>query len=141
MFGYEHKPHPLGLMFNLNSINMFFEFNLKSKSNPLPNSLYLILLLPKSQKHLINKKYHKFVEQEKELYVEEHCEKCKSFNSKKKALESELIELISLKKPVENIKKEISTLVKTISLHKKQHSVLALDDIDDIYKRFLKIKS
>lgn len=127
MYGYESKPHPVGLMFHLNLMNKSLEINNMLISNPLPSQLYLILLLPKSQKHLVDKKYYQFMEQEKSLYIEEYCEKCKYFNKRILELEQNLPKTCD----------ECNQIKKTMSLHKKQHQILALDDIDDIYNRFI----
>lgn len=135
MFRYDSKPHPLGLMFNLAYINNNFSETSNLLSEPLPSTLYSILLLPKSHKHLINKKYHQFVEKEKGLYIQECCEKCKYFNVRIRELED-----LEKKQVTVSKKSELSQIKKTLTLHKKQHSVLALDDIDDLKTRFDKIK-
>lgn len=136
MFGYDSKPHPLGLIFNMNFINSKFLESVNLLSEPLPSTLYSILLLPKSHKHLIDKKYHQFVEKEKGLYIQECCKKCNYFNSKIKDLE---IKNSENKKQTE-IKLELSKIKKTLTLHKKQHYSIALDDIEDLKLRFDKIK-
>lgn len=142
MYGYETKPHPLGLMYNIKFLNAY-DYSLSS--SPILPSLYSILLLPKSAKHLINPMYHKFIDQEKSLYIEECCEKCKSFNKKIKELklkfgELETEELLETddetKKNLPKRNKELFTLSKLFSLHKKQHSVLNLDDIEEIKQKF-----
>lgn len=140
MFGYDTKPHPLGLMFNMNYINNNFLEAPSLLSDPLPSSLYSILLLPKSHKHLIDKKYHNFVEKEKGLYTQECCEKCKYFNVRIRELESKAEDLENAKQATSKIRSEVSKIKKTLTLHKKQHSVLALDDIDELKTRFDKIK-
>jgi hypothetical protein len=140
MYGYDTKPHPLGLMFHLQNFNNEFVNNQKILSDPLPSKLYLILLLPKSQKHLIDKKYYQFMEQEKGLYIEEYCEKCKYFNARIKELGGKITEFESKKQNASKTIEEFNKTKKTLSLHKKQHPALALDDIDDIQRRFNKIK-
>lgn len=140
MFGYDSKPHPLGLMFNMNYINNKFLEAPNLLSAPLPSTLYSILLLPKSHKHLIDKKYHNFVEKEKGLYAQECCEKCKYFNVRIRELESKAEDLENAKQATSKIRSEVSKIKKTLTLHKKQHAVLALDDIDELKTRFDKIK-
>lgn len=141
MFGYDSKPHPLGLMFNMHFMNIKFSEASHLISAPLSSTLYSILLLPKSHKHLIDKKYHQFVEKEKGLlYTQECCEKCKYFNLRIKELESNIEDLEKNKQVTITTKSELSKIKKTLTLHKKQHSALALDDINDLKLRFDKIK-
>jgi hypothetical protein len=141
MFGYGTTPHPLGLMFNINLVNDRFLEARILVSHPLSSTLYSILLLPKSHKHLIDKKYHQFIENEKGLYTEECCEKCKYFNVRSKELKSKIAELERKKQQTGKLKTEYSETIKTLSLHKKQHAVLALDDIDELKIKFDKISN
>lgn len=135
MYECEDSPHPLGILYNLE----YFTDTTFVESKPLSPVLYSILLLPKSWKHLINEKYHNFVECEKNLYMEESCNKCKQHNKKLREFKSQIKILESEKKSVTDVKKQLRSVTKDLSLHKKQHTLLTLDDIYDIKTKFDKI--
>lgn len=120
MYGFSTTPHPLGLAINFFHMNSKFQCESRIESQPLPPELYSILLLPKSQKCLINKRYHKFLNLCDILYVEESCERCKMF----------------VQKISEESKLSKTQHAKLYALHKKQHAILTLDDITEIANKF-----
>lgn len=156
MYEYQESPHPLGIVFNIiENPNLLIAKNTICK--PIDQSLYAILLLPNFAKNLIDKKFHKFMENNDILYLIERCKECKEFNSKIKNLKTDIsnteeeFENISLtssnndvlsekSKEIESklkqLKNENVLLGKKFTAHKKNHDRLNLSDIKNIISNF-----
>lgn len=133
MYGYQSGPHPLGLLISLMNNNKLLLLN-QEIYKPIDPKLYAILVLPKSSKKLIDKKYHDTLNNINLLYDEECCKKCNEYHVNIKKINNE----IKTEKDDENIKelrKKTGIISKQLGLHKKQHDLLTVDDINDIIKK------
>ena len=110
------SPHLLNLAMSLHSNNKLLNINNKL-TKPTNSLLYAMLILPNVAKDLIDKKYHKFMDENDELYSVENCEKC-----------------IELKNKI-NISKN-NEFKKELTLHKKNHNVINLMELKNIEKKF-----
>lgn len=123
MYQCDDSPHPLGLILHLKSnpnLRLFNEIEYKS----LNKNLYAILVLPQKAIKLIDKKYHKFVDNYDILYEEEMCEDCVRLH----------IEKGKFTRDDEEYK------VKNIELknHRIKHRNITLDDVEEISNNFTK---
>uniref|UniRef100_A0A6C0EAE4 Xrn1 N-terminal domain-containing protein n=1 Tax=viral metagenome TaxID=1070528 RepID=A0A6C0EAE4_9ZZZZ len=113
MYEYSDAPHPFALMLTI-QLKKCIRFK-EIKYKPIKKELYGILILPKSAKALIDKKYHDFIDKNQDLYTEEMCSKC-----------NELL-------------KQGSDSRKEYLKHKKEHCPLTFLDIQEIIDKFNKI--
>lgn len=137
MYGYTESPHPFGLIIHASKNPELLSVN-RDKFPPIDITLYSILVLPKSAKVLINKKYHDFMEETTILYDEENCKTCQEFYKKIKDINTQMEDAES--ENDEDIKTESKKISKMMSLHKKQHDDLDLNDIEDIIIKFNDLK-
>jgi 5'-3' exonuclease len=137
MYEYNTSPDPLLLYLYVSKPTTSLR-NSTIKSDPIDKNLYGILLLPKSAKELINKKYHEFIDNNYKLYDEECCKHCVKFHNNLKAINKELLTLKEGESDKE-IKCKISSISKEMIIHKKTHNALVLDDIETIVKKFNEI--
>lgn len=149
MYEYQESPHPLGLILNILSNNKLLELN-KTEYPAISPHLYAILVLPNSAKHLINKKYHKFMENNDILYTTEKCVKCKDFYKEIKILKSDLTKTEAefegldsddsdsetLLTKTKELKSKNSIISKKLIAHKKNHDKLSLEDIKELISNF-----
>jgi hypothetical protein len=137
MYEYQTSPDPFILYLYVSTTTTSLQ-NSTIKSDPIDKNLYGILLLPKSAKNLINKKYHDFIDNNYKLYDEECCKHCVKFHNHLKTINKELLTLKE-GEPDKEIKGQISLISKEMTAHKKTHAVLVLDDIELIVKKFNEI--
>jgi len=138
MYGYQNSPHPLALTIYIAKPNSFDDKNISY--GPIPLEVYCLLLLPRSAKELVNKKYHNFMIKESILYEEESCSHCLTFHNTLSGLHKELDQSQEDEND-KKIKKEITSTSKKMSLHKKNHAMITLDDIQNIINDYDKFKS
>ena len=130
MYEFSDYPHPLGLLLNVRQFPDITKHDNQIYKCIRPE-LYAILVLPKSSLKLIPKKYAEMSQHTEILYDEEFCHKCNKFNDDNKKLTKELSDDPDNKK----LKKQINELKKNKSTHRKQHSNICLDDIEDIIEK------
>ena len=139
MYGFQCSPHPLGLLINIKK-NPKLIITSNEIFNSIDRKLYTILLIPNKYSDLINKDYKNFIKKVSILYDEENCTKCGDFYKKIKNLKCQL----DKKNDEDNINiinKNIIQTQKILSLHKKSHTDLTLDDIITIINKYKKYKS
>jgi hypothetical protein len=134
MYEYNIAPHPLGMVILLNK-NFLNLSNVTS--NPIDKHLYGILILPKSAKFLIDRKYHSFMEENNILYDIELCSKCNSFHQKL----SKIQENIRKSKDDIESKTQYNNVSKQLKLHKINHKQLNLEDIEILIEKFKKFET
>lgn len=136
MYEYNTGPHPLGLLMSL-QFNKNLLCHNKNICKPISSSLYAILVLPNLARNLIDKKYHKFMDDSDILYSVENCKKCIDFHSNLKTLNGDLLCCDEdNENEKNNIKKKISNISKEMVSHKKKHENLSLRDIKTISLNF-----
>lgn len=133
MYGYQVSPHPLGLLITVINNDNLLLLN-KEIYNPIDPRLYGILVLPKSSRNLINKKYHNILDNIELLYDEECCKKCNEYYFEITKINNEIKKLKD-DDTIKKIKKKSIELTKEYNLHKKQHNLLTIDDILDIVEK------
>lgn len=148
MYSYKEGPHPLALMLNLSAKQELLNMNTVI-SNPLPQELYAILLLPTSAIGLIEQKYHKFLKKSKTLDIlhgGEFCKQCdaykiklKKMGSVKKSNKKKSDEKSDKQKSDEKSDKKISETTKEFRLHKSMHDNITIADVEDISNEFCKM--
>jgi hypothetical protein len=118
---YSSSPHPLGLILNLHKDPTIAKFKDIVYPSIDPN-LYAILVFPQKALSLVDAKYHNFAKKYDILYEVELCPVC-----------------IELHKELKNYKvneKMYKDVSKEIKIHKINHDVLTIDDIETIVKDF-----
>lgn len=134
MYEYQTSPNPFILYLYVSKTTTSLQ-NSIIKSDPIDKSLYGILLLPKSAKKLVDKKYHDFIDNNYKLYDEECCKHCIKFHNDLSVLNKKLL-LLNEGESGKDIKGEISLISREMVAHKKSHTVLVLDDIESIVEKF-----
>lgn len=146
MYEYQDAPHPLGLIFNIIQNKNLLKFN-KTISPAITPELYAILVLPDFARNLIDKKYHKFMNQNDILYTTEKCKKCAEFHDELKTIKNNIAKTQAeidsdnednsdIQKKLQKIKNQNTLLSKQLIAHKKNHDKLTLSDITTIVTNF-----
>lgn len=145
MYEYPNSPHPLGLILSLH-MNPEYIVLKECKYDCIDQDLYAILLLPRSAKSLISKKYYEFMDSVSNLYEQEDCKKCGDFHKELKMINSKIVGIKDSnddndKKELKKYKALSSATSKKLVTHKKNHSTLCLLDINDVVHKYNRYKN
>lgn len=141
MYEYQNVPNLIGLLLNLIKNKKELKINMELY-DPIDYKLYAILVLPKSAKKLIDKKYHKFIDTSDVLYDQEECEKCNDMCEKIRKMNKKIIDHKNNNSDSDSetesnyLNDELKKMSKILSLHKSLHTELAYDDIEKIISEF-----
>jgi 5'-3' exonuclease len=137
---YRHKstPHCYGLYLQLLHKNLKTIKPFPNNSEPIPDELYSIILIPKKAKKMLDKKYHEFIDSEELeiLYRDEYCKNCDKLVSNIKNLEDKLSNLEKLNYNTEKLKAEIFKANINLKYHRSRHVPLTSKKIYRIKKLF-----
>jgi 5'-3' exonuclease len=135
MYEYSDSPNPLALILCINNRKDLLKIN-NIKSLPIEKNLYTILLIPKSAKILIDKKYYNFMNKKNLLYDEEECNECIKYYKNISDLNKELKKYDEKSEKYLELKSKINNISKNNNNHKKLHDPLCSSDIETIITEF-----
>jgi len=135
MYEYSDSPNPLALILCINNRKDLLKIN-NIKSLPIEKDLYTILLIPKSAKILIDKKYYDFMNKKILLYDEEECNDCIKYYKNISELNKEIKKYDEKSDKYLELKSKISNISKNNINHKKLHDPLCSSDIETIITEF-----
>lgn len=135
-YGYDDTPHPVGLLLALYKQNNYMTIK-ENFTKPFDKELYGILLIPKCAKQLLDKKYHKLMNNSKLacLYEQEECTTCKKFCDDLGKLTREYNDAED-----SELKGQITKKSKQYNIHKSCHVNITLDDINTINNIYVDYK-
>lgn len=139
---YEHTPpHPLGIHYYLKYVNGNIEIKYPLNPSHITSEGYALLLLPKKAKCLINKKYHKLIDNQlKFLYDEEDCKTCIDAHGELQKLGKSCAFMRTMGEDVDDITKKIGNMSVKLGKHKKIHKDITIKDINSVISIINKIK-